>query len=89
MESINKHNITQHCLENKINNLKSSAQHDFAHRKSTVANLLELTTDILKERDSGNNVDFICIDFAKVFDTVPHKQLIYKLSQYGIARFVL
>ena len=32
----------------------------------------------------GNNVDIICIDFAKTFDTVPHKQLIYQLSLYCI-----
>ena len=32
----------------------------------------------------SNNVDIICIDFAKAFDNVPHKQLIYKLSQYAI-----
>ena len=35
-------------------------------------------------RDNGNNIYVICIDFAKAFDTVTYKQLIYKLSQYGI-----
>ena len=32
----------------------------------------------------GKNVDIICIDFAKAFDAVPHKQLKYKLSLYSI-----
>ena len=82
MESIIKDRIMQHCIDN---NLISSTQHGFLRGKSTVTNLLELTNVISTERDQGNNVDIICIDFAKAFDTVPHTQLIYKLSKYGIA----
>ena len=51
--------------------------------------MLELTNNKSRERDCGNNFDSVCINFTKAFDTVPHKQLIYKLSQYGIARFLL
>ena len=60
----------QHCLKN---NFISPVQYGSVHGKSTVTNLLELTNDISK--DCGNNVDFICIDFVKAFDTAPHKQL--------------
>ena len=52
--------------------------------KSTITNLLELSNDLTKERYYGNNVDIVCIDLAKTLDTVLHKQLIYKLSLYGI-----
>ena len=51
--------------------------------------MLELTNDISKECNFGKNVDSECIHLAKAFDIVLHKQLIYKLSQYGIAKFIL
>ena len=70
MKSIIKLIITQRCFKN---NLMSVAQHGFVHGKSTVTNLWELTNDIWKKLDSGNNVNSLCIDFAKAFDTVPHK----------------
>jgi hypothetical protein len=33
---------------------------------------------------NGNKVDMIYMDFAKAFDTVPHKRLIQKIAAYGI-----
>ena len=70
-----------HCI---VNNIISNIQHGFLIGKSTITNLLKLSNDFTKQRDNSNNVDIICIYFAKAFDTVPYKQLIYKLSQYGI-----
>ena len=76
MESVIKIKLMDHCI---LNNLISNIQHGFLSGKSTITNLLELSNDLTKERDNGNNVDVICIHFAKDFDTVPpHKQLIYK-----------
>ena len=38
---------------------------------------------------NGNVVDVIYFDFAKAFDTVPHRRLIKKLQSYGIQNQVL
>lgn len=82
METVIKNQLMDFCLQN---NLISSQQHGFLSNKSTITNLLELTNDLTINRDLGNNVDMICIDFAKAFDTVPHNQLLHKLSHYGIS----
>jgi len=34
--------------------------------------------------DSGGQVDVICTDFAKAFDTVPHRRLLRKIKIYNI-----
>jgi hypothetical protein len=39
--------------------------------------------------DNGIPVDVVLLDFAKAFDTVPHKRLLAKLKAYGIDGLVL
>jgi ribonuclease P/MRP protein subunit RPP40 len=39
--------------------------------------------------ESGIPVDVVLLDFAKAFDTVPHKRLILKLRAYGISGLTL
>ena len=34
--------------------------------------------------DQGGEVDKVYLDFAKAFDTVPHRRLPAKLEDYGI-----
>ena len=39
--------------------------------------------------DSNKFVDTVYIDFAKAFDTVSHRKLLYKLTKYGISGNIL
>jgi len=39
--------------------------------------------------DSGGQVDAIYTDFAKAFDTVPHRRLLSKLKSYNINQRLL
>ncbi len=43
-------------------------------------NLLEFM-DLVKKAVDGKLVDIVYIDFAKVFDVVPRKQLVKKIKQ--------
>ena len=37
----------------------------------------------------GGKTDVIVMDFSKAFDKVPHKELLFKLSNYGIDKYTL
>ena len=62
----------------------SPCNHGFRSKHSCETQLLLTTHDILKERDSGKQIDVVIIDFFKSFDTVPHKRLLGKIEQFGI-----
>jgi hypothetical protein len=86
MEGFIRESIMEHCKEA---GLISKAQHGFVHHKSCVTNLLE-TLDLLTDAmEKGYAADVIYTDFAKAFDTVPHRRLIHKLRAYGIGEKML
>ena len=67
------------------NSLISPHQYGFLPHRSTTTQLrqaVEQWHDIL---DEGGELDVVYFDFAKAFDTVPHKRLLEKLSGYGIS----
>ena len=80
-ESVIKDNLMDFLLKN---NLLSNAQHGFLPNKSCVTNLLTMLDNWTAAIQNGYSVDSIYLDFAKAFDSVPHKKLIYKLEKYGI-----
>ena len=43
--------------------------------------MLDIWSQLL---DEGDNVDVVYLDFAKAFDTVPHRRMMNKLYSYGI-----
>ena len=56
-------------------------QHGFRSESSCLSQLLEHHNKILEELEKSNNVDVICLDFAKVFDKVDHGILLNKLNK--------
>ena len=80
-EQIINSNIMQHL---EVNNILSDHQYDFHHSRSCETLLITLLHDLSHCYDAGIQTDIIFTDFAKAFDSVPHKHLLYKLEWYGI-----
>ena len=66
------------------NNILVKNQHGFRADHSCVTQLLTLTESISYALDHRKQIDIILLDFAKVFDTIPHQRLLTKLQHYGI-----
>ena len=61
-----------------LHKLLRMSQHGFLEHRSTITNLLEYLDVVTELLDSGANVDVFYLDFAKVFDKVPHQRLLAK-----------
>ena len=81
MEKLARNEIMEHLINN---NLLSKFQHGFIKARSCTTQLLAVLDDWTDVIEHGENVDAIYLDYAKAFDTVPHKRLLAKLSGYGI-----
>ena len=81
MESIIKDALT-HYLD--VNDIISPHQHGFMSGRSCLTNLLETLECWTKALDEGSGIDVLYLDYRKAFDSVPHKRLIERLSEYGI-----
>ena len=81
METFVKNALLVHLLSN---NLLSSKQFGFLSGRSTTTQLLNYLNKCMEKIVNGEVVDCIYLDFAKAFDTVPHKRLLNKLQAYGI-----
>ena len=83
--------IIRHRLENFLYKFKLLAkqQHGFVKNKSCTTNLLETLDFISANLENGTPVDVVLLDFAKAFDTVPHKRLLLELTAYGISGLTL
>ena len=86
MESFIRQQIFEHLQTKR---LLSSKQYGFINGRSTTTQLLYYLDHCIKSVVDGGVVDTIYLDFAKAFDTVPHRRLPGKFSAYGIQGNIL
>ena len=86
MESLVRDSITEHLQDYE---LLGDAQHGFVPRRSCASQLLSCMEDWTKAIEEGHPVDVAYLDFAKAFDSVPHKRLLRKLHSYGLGGNIL
>lgn len=75
--------IMDHCEQYHI---ILDNQHGFQAKQSCQTQLIETIEDIARNRNFGNVIDLLILDFSKAIDTVPHKKLLLKLDMYGIGQ---
>ena len=80
------HIICKHLLNHlEKNKILTNLNHGFRSGYSCETQLLITLEDLLKYNDNGEQTDIIILDFSKAFDTVPHDELLLKLSNYGVS----
>ena len=75
-------NINKHLA---FENILADCQHGFRSQRSCETQLVQFYYDMVSNldgaRDRGQKqTDVIIMDFAKAFDKVPHRRLLYKLD---------
>ncbi len=79
------HVICKHVLNHlEDHGILSKYQHGFRKHHSCETQLLLTLHDLQGYRNERVQVDMAVLDFAKAFDTFPHRRLMNKLSHYGI-----
>ena len=86
MESFVREKVMTHLREHE---LLSNVQYGFISGRSTTTQLLNYIDKCINIIADGGVVDAIYFDFAKAFDSVPHRRLIGKLLAYGIRGTIL
>ena len=86
LEHIIVSNINKHLA---LESILADCQHGFRSQRSCETQLVQFYHDLVSNLDRAVNsghkqTDVIVMDFAKAFDKVPHKRLLYKLDFYGI-----
>ena len=79
-------NINKHLA---FESILADCQHGFRSQRSCETQLVQFYHDMVSNLDGAQDrgqkqTDVIIMDFAKAFDKVPHRRLLYKLGYYGI-----
>ena len=74
-------------MRNHLNNYKriKGSQCGFTKGSSYLTNLLEFYEAVSDWVDEGKAVDTVYLDFKEVFDKVPHRRLLAKVRDCGVA----
>ena len=86
IESIIRDSILEYMVRN---NLFTNDQHGFVPSRDCMTNLLLTIGTLTSIIEDGGPVDIIYTDFAKAFDSVPHKRLLSKVNALGIKGDIL
>ena len=86
LEHIIVSNINKHLA---FESILADCQHGFRSQRSCETQLVQFYHDLVSNLDAALNsdqkqTDVIIMDFAKAFDKVPHRRLLYKFEYYGI-----
>ena len=81
LESIIRDSLLHHF---SINGILHNSQRGFLPRRSCTTQLMEVIEDWSAAMEDDDPIDVAYLDFAKAFDSVPHRRLIHKLHAYGI-----
>ena len=86
LEHIIVSNINKHLA---FESILADCQHGFRSQRSCETQLVQFFHNLVSNLDHALNrnhrqTDVIIMDFAKAFDKVPHRRLLYKLDYYGI-----
>ena len=79
------HIITSNILNFLSNkDILSDAQHGFRKERSCVTQLVYTVNELAVNKENGLVTDVLILDFAKAFDSVNHRKLLFKLEKVGI-----
>ena len=86
LEHIIVSNINKHLA---FESILANCQHGFCSQRSCETQLVQFYHDMVSNMDGAldrgqKQTDVFIMDFAKAFDKVPHRRLLYKLDYYGI-----
>ena len=86
LEHIIVSNINEHLA---FESIIADCQHGFRSQRSCKTQLVQFFHELVSNLDRALNrnhrqTDVIIMDFAKAFDKVSHRRLLYKLDKYGI-----
>ena len=82
--------MLEKCIHKRLveyfdeNNLISEEQYGFQSDKSTMQAVMKLTKYLFEQRDKGDILGCVFIDFSKAFNMVSHEILIQKLKAGGL-----
>ena len=87
--------ILEHILASSMmtfleeNSILYDLQHGFRSSRSCETQLISFIQDLSEANDKNVQTDIIVMDFAKAFDKVSHKHLLYKMEHYGISQQII